>query len=38
MIIELGTVSEATKGYEPGIQTDPAIPGKMPTWVKRVAT
>lgn len=38
MIIEIGRVSEATRGFEPGVQADPAIPGKMPMWVKRIAT
>jgi hypothetical protein len=36
MIIEIGTVSEATKGFQPGVQTDPAIAGKTPINVKRL--
>lgn len=38
MFIELGTVSSATKGFEPGLQSDPPILGKTVQSVKRVAT
>jgi hypothetical protein len=38
MFFELGTVSSATKGFQPGLQTDPPIAGKTLQNVKRVAT
>lgn len=35
MIIELGTVSVATRGFMPGIHTDPPLPFKKPNYVMR---
>ena len=37
MLIELGTVSSATKGFQPGVLSDPPIAGKTPQNVKRDA-
>ena len=38
MFIELGTVSAATKGFQPGVQQDPPIGSKKVNLVLRVAT
>jgi hypothetical protein len=35
MIIELGSASGVTKGFVPGIHTDPPLPFKKPTNVMR---
>ena len=37
MIIELGRASVTTKGFMPGIHTDPPLPFKKPTYVMRSA-
>jgi hypothetical protein len=37
MIIELGSASLVTKGFAPGIHTDPPLPFKIPRNVMRSA-
>lgn len=36
MIIELGSASFVTKGFAPGLQTDPPLPFKIPRNVMRI--